>query len=761
MPYSLSQPNDLPEPVRKLPARLRKIWVSVWNAVFAQSKSEERAFAIAWGAVRKARAKGEEAMSREKIQEAITERDKSDLTSEFSAMKREDVAVFHDRMHAWAEKRTLLTGFTQEDMNWFHDQIEGVLRVMSEKDGKKVDAESPLEWKEGRQWTFWPGDEIEAFDDECASKSLVKIVKRSVGKVKQSDGDVPADDETVAEAEKDKVVGDIETFMALYDGVELTPEQQGMVDGVLPMLMETGRRHSQSDIDLIDQTIVMLTRLRGEPKTPPEAEPKPEKDEDEEKKKKKKAGGPSQGYLATPAVAPAVGSDVSVEPQTQNALQQIERYCPRCKAMVMAQSVQPNTILGRRAVTAKCPRGHDLYWFEQREARRTNLVAIPINLKEAVFPALPEGQTTPAYEVEVTLVKPGWSANGNYYAPSILSEALDKFRGVKAFADHGRRSDEIEMPERSIKDIVGYYTTVWQDAGGAIRGTLKFVGESCTWLWPLIVETIKTGAALVELSLRGMGKLEAGKADGQEGMIVNELIRIDSVDVVTEASAGGRFDRLLASDPMTLTDDLLNVLDYDEWRDARPDFLVRLRDEMKTARKAELDEGLVKRCSEIEGEMEGMRSKLTEAESLLETERENAKSAVVGVDDRIKALSDAHEKALAEMRETIAAGEADHRARVMILEANLPQAIRERTVGLIVGKSDDEARRLIEQARTEYRTQVIETVDVPVTEAGASKPTDTTGPSSNPVARLLGVNVVPLPGESPEQYAERKRNLAK
>ncbi len=755
MPYSLSQLDDLPEPVKRLPAQLRKMWISVWNAVFAQTGKEERAFAIAWGAVRKERAKGGQDMSTEKenIAEAITEQDKLDLMSEFSAMKKEVVEAYHQHMHSWAAKGNLLAGFTQEEMNWLHGAIEGILK-----------ADSPLEWKEGQQWTFIPGDEIEAFDEGC-TKTILKIGKRV--KVKQSDGgnvDENADivDEQPAVAEESMAVPDLETFMVLVEGTTLTPEQQGMVDAVLPFLMEAGRRHSKTDIDLINQTIAMLTQLRGE--TDAVSEPD-DSDEDEAKKKKKTSSGPrAQGYLATPVMAPMVASDAVPELPPQPAdmiIVPMQRYCPRCKATVMAASIQPNAILGRKAVTAKCPRGHDLYWFEQQESRRTNLVAIPINLKEAVFPALPEGQTGPLYEVEVTLVKPGWSMNGNYYAPTVLSQALEMFRGVKAFADHGRRSDEIEMPERSVKDIIGYYTTVWQDAGGAVRGTLKLIGESCTWLWPLIVETVKTGSALVELSLRGMGRMEAGKADGQDGMIVHELVRIDSVDVVTEASAGGRFDRLLASDPMTMTDELLNVLEYNEWRDARPDFLVRLRDEMKTARKADLDEGLQKRCSEIEGELEGVRTKLAEAQAALATEQEHAMSAVVGVDDRIKMLVDAHEKAVAELRENIVAGDANHRAQVLVLEANLPQAIRERTQESIIGKPDDEARRLMEQARTEYRAAVIETVDVPVTDAGASKPTDTSVPSSNPVARLLGVGIVPLPGESPSQYAERKRSLMK
>src|SRR3990167_5668809 len=37
-------------------------------------------------------------------------------------------------------------------------------------------------------------------------------------------------------------------------------------------------------------------------------------------------------------------------------------------------------------------------------------------------------------EVDVVLIRPGWSANGRYYAPGVLSQTVAMFEHAKAFA---------------------------------------------------------------------------------------------------------------------------------------------------------------------------------------------------------------------------------------------------------------------------------------------------------------------------------------
>jgi len=53
MPYEFVE--DLPKPVKKLPLRARVIWMDAFNrAYYAMDLPEDRCFAYAWGAVRRA-----------------------------------------------------------------------------------------------------------------------------------------------------------------------------------------------------------------------------------------------------------------------------------------------------------------------------------------------------------------------------------------------------------------------------------------------------------------------------------------------------------------------------------------------------------------------------------------------------------------------------------------------------------------------------------------------------------------------------------
>src|SRR3990167_5976740 len=66
----------------------------------------------------------------------------------------------------------------------------------------------------------------------------------------------------------------------------------------------------------------------------------------------------------------------------------------------------------------------------------------------------------------VTLIKPGFSTNTDkagrprYYPAATLKQAAGIFEGTRAFVNHPRRSDEKELPERSVLDIAGYYESV-------------------------------------------------------------------------------------------------------------------------------------------------------------------------------------------------------------------------------------------------------------------------------------------------------------
>lgn len=148
--------------------------------------------------------------------------------------------------------------------------------------------------------------------------------------------------------------------------------------------------------------------------------------------------------------------------------------------------------------------------------------------------------------VNLRLIAPGWSENGRYYpadvlrrdGPSVFTE------GLHTYVDHPRRSDEVDRPERSVRDLAGSLTETarWQDDGPAGPG-LYAPARVADAYRPLVDEL----ADDIGVSIRAEGMGERGEAEGRQGMIVSELTSAESVDYVTRPSAGGEVLQLIES----------------------------------------------------------------------------------------------------------------------------------------------------------------------------------------------------------------------
>lgn len=168
----------------------------------------------------------------------------------------------------------------------------------------------------------------------------------------------------------------------------------------------------------------------------------------------------------------------------------------------------------------------------------TSLIELT-ELLETELPTREDGR----HIAEVTLIRSGKSKQGNLYSPSVLREAAPLFEGALAFADHQKPGD---LPERSVRDIVGYYRNVrsLQESGVArLRAELHLVPGN-DWLFSLLQES-QNHPSLCGLSIDAFGET-VREADGTN--VVQSLKKVLSVDVVTRPSAGGSFDRLIQSD---------------------------------------------------------------------------------------------------------------------------------------------------------------------------------------------------------------------
>lgn len=223
-------------------------------------------------------------------------------------------------------------------------------------------------------------------------------------------------------------------------------------------------------------------------------------------------------------------------------------------------------------------------------------------------------------EVEVVLIKPGWSANGRYYSRDVLQKAAGLFENVKAYADHPTK-DMIKRGEgRGVRDITGRYYEVTIGAGGELRARRKvYENEAGNAVWPVIVDSIENKTPYIGLSINAVGAASKGEAEGREGVIVESIVAANSVDDVTTPAAGGGFESLLASAD-NLTADLLEALSYEEWLSARPEFVESLKKQVQRvklteqarAAKAEADAQKA-RIAELTEQVERSLSDLTQA----------------------------------------------------------------------------------------------------------------------------------------------------
>ena len=329
----------------------------------------------------------------------------------------------------------------------------------------------------------------------------------------------------------------------------------------------------------------------------------------------------------------------------------------------------------------------------------------------------------------VTLIRPGFSTNVDkagrprYYPAATLKQAAAVFEGTRAYRNHPRRSDEKELPERDVRDIVGYYTKVKAADDGALSGDLHVVGEARAWLWPLIEET-RAKPDLVALSINALGQTRLGEAEGRKVVLVERIVDSNSVDVVTTGGAGGSLaGALLQSDGDRWTADLLQAMAFEQWREARADYVARLRNEWKSVRETEA---------------------LKEAHTALD----GAKKKAAAFEEQNRAQA----KDLAQLRR-------DALADRLLAESRLPERLRPAVREQMLEAGDEAGmRKVVEGESAKYRAAP--RPPVPVTGAGqrtAAAEALTATPKANPAEQALGITESrrALPGETAEDFRRR------
>lgn len=154
---------------------------------------------------------------------------------------------------------------------------------------------------------------------------------------------------------------------------------------------------------------------------------------------------------------------------------------------------------------------------------------ITLNKREATIVILEEG--------------PGNRGRNCYYGPEALISGVPIFQGCQVYADHPSSSEQEDLPERSVRDLIGRIKECWieRDETGKnqLRGILKVNdGKPFDWAVGLIKESIKAKKEgfppIAQVSIHADGDINKRIIEGKEYNYVTKIKSAVSVDVVTK-----------------------------------------------------------------------------------------------------------------------------------------------------------------------------------------------------------------------------------
>lgn len=185
----------------------------------------------------------------------------------------------------------------------------------------------------------------------------------------------------------------------------------------------------------------------------------------------------------------------------------------------------------------------------------------------------------------VILLKEGLgnSRDAYYYSREALVSAVPIFEGKKIYSDHPSLSEEEGRPERSVKDILGYFESVsieeQSDGCAALVGDVNIMPDKpYEWARALLRNSVDYSKKFpdkefVGLSINANGdakeaninevlksapdgakeKLSKALEAGTNSVrVVSKIDEAVSCDLVTEAGAGGKIISLLEADKMKM-----------------------------------------------------------------------------------------------------------------------------------------------------------------------------------------------------------------
>lgn len=233
-----------------------------------------------------------------------------------------------------------------------------------------------------------------------------------------------------------------------------------------------------------------------------------------------------------------------------------------------------------------------------------------------------------------------------FYPASVLEAQADIVQpGTKIYLDHPSLDESENRPERSARDIIGFFREGSRYENKSLVAEAEFFSEWQPWVKE------RAEAGVIGMSIRGNGVVEES-ADGVPTL--TKFDRIMSVDLVTEAGARGGFEEILESNRASAQEEV-DTLDKDlkEALDAQVADVKAMTE--KTGTLIEAVTALIEALKPQEPEVkEASATEVAEAlveAKLTKTARARVLSAVEGgtaLDEAIKAEQDLQAEILAE-----------------------------------------------------------------------------------------------------------------
>lgn len=140
--------------------------------------------------------------------------------------------------------------------------------------------------------------------------------------------------------------------------------------------------------------------------------------------------------------------------------------------------------------------------------------------------------------VALKLIEPGWGASGYYPAAVLERDGPVVFKaGTKSFWNHPTPTEEAERPEGDLNALAMELVSDARYQANGPKGPGLYADAK---VFKPYQEAVNELAPHIGVSIRASGRASQGEVEGRKGPVISQLTSARSVDIVTEAGAGGK-----------------------------------------------------------------------------------------------------------------------------------------------------------------------------------------------------------------------------